>query len=279
VEEVRGTSEGGQQTVSGEGMAMKEKEGDDGRLTAPEVQNPAWVSLVSAPSLTGPRVSPKKPDELLSLLKGNNVNELKEALSLLYSWGIREVDYLPVLGLLLSHDDPEVLRYTLGMMRHHEELPHKEFLQLKQHLPTLRKFASIGKEQDPSLSEWSVVRFSALELIVALCGPSQDLVPHLRDYLVRWPEEACDLIYKFGPIAKDLVPDLIRMLQAEEDSDTTWAMVDAVGAIGPAAQEAVPILEKLTKHRSGVITGRACIALENITGTSRYAWPRGPDAV
>jgi hypothetical protein len=210
-----------------------------------------------------PKLAAKKPKELLALLERNDAKKLTEALSLLFGWGIRNRDYLPVLGMLLSHKDPEVLRLTLGIMMNHKQLPRKEFLQLKKHLPVFRELAP--------------VQFNALELIVALSGPTEELVPHLRAYLSQWPEETCDLIVKFGPVAKGLVPDLIRIVQTD-DWDEIWAAIDAIGAIGSAAEDAVPILKELTRHKSGVITGRACVALEKITGISRKSWPRGPGA-
>src|SRR5262249_22544889 len=138
----------------------------------------------------------KTPAELRSLAEQEELNELKEALSLLHCWGIHDPEYLPVLGRLLSHKDPEVLRRTLGIMLNYDRYQVNEFEQLKEHLPVFRELLSTQP--------------LALDLIVALCGPSLDLVPHLQNQLRLFPEEGSDLVFKFGPMAKDLVPDLMQ---------------------------------------------------------------------
>jgi hypothetical protein len=210
------------------------------------------------------QVRAKTPREIRLLRESNELDELKRALGIIYSWGIHDPEYMPELGMLLYHKDPEVLRFTLGIMLHYELYGAKQFfLQFKEHVPVLQQLAS--------------TQFTALELIVALCGPSLDLVPCLRNYLHRFPEEACDLVVKFGPIAKQLVPDLIEVLQLD-DWDTVWAAADATASIGPAARKAVPVLKRLLKHKSGVVTGSVSVALESITGIPRDRWPRGPDA-
>ena len=209
-------------------------------------------------------VTAKSPGELAMLVERDELAPLKGALSLLHSWGIHGAKYLPVLERLLFHTDPEVVRLTLGIMLNFERRPTKRFLRLRERLPTFQKL--LGTQP------------LALNLIVGLNGPTRKLVPHLKKYLWRYPEEGCDLVYRFGPVAKELVPDLIRLIKKSKDWDDTWAAVDALGAIGPAAKKAVPVLKKLTKHKSGVITGQACVALERITGISRYSWPQGPDA-
>jgi hypothetical protein len=203
-------------------------------------------------------------DELRSLHKQGNVDQLKEALSVLHYRGIRDPQCIPVLGALLSSEDDEVLRLTLGVMMNFERSPRSEcFVRLREYLPV---FHQVAPKQ-----------LGALELIVALAGPSEELVPCLKEYLARFPEETCDVAYQFGPLAKDLVPGLIGLCR-NDDWDTIWAAVDALGAIGPAAKEAVPMLEMLTNHKSGLITGRACVALESITGKPRGSWSRGPTA-
>jgi hypothetical protein len=202
-------------------------------------------------------------DELLTLVEFGNLDQLKDALSVLHLHGIAKAKYLPALGKLLATNDSEVLRLTLGIMMNFEQCSRGEFEQLKRYLPEFHQLAA--------------TQFGALALIVALSGPAEELVPKLRSYLCRFPEEGCDLVHKFGPVARGLVPDLIELLESDEWDDI-WAAIDAIWAIGPAAAAAVPMLEKLTKHESGVITGRACIALEKITGKSRESWPRGPNA-
>ena len=216
--------------------------------------------------MSAEKATAASPDDLRQLAENKQPEQLKGALSLLHSWGVRTPDYLPVLEKLLLSEDPEVLRLTLGIMLNFERGPRKHFLQLKNQLATLQKLATTETSMPNA-------RFLALELIVKLAGPTQMLVPHLREFLYRWPEEASDVICLFGPLAKDLVPDLIKAIEGD-DWDTTWALVDALGAIGPEAKSAVPTLTKLTMHKSGVISGRACVALEQITGKPRTSWPK-----
>ena len=212
--------------------------------------------------MTPAKPTAKTASELLSLVQGNQLLELKDALSLLQSWGVRDQEYLPVLAALLAHEDPEVLRLTLSIMLSYEQSPVNEFMQLKEFLPAIE--ALVGTQ------------FLAVDLIVRLRGPAQNLIPYVKTYLSRYREETCDLICLFGPLAYELVPDLIEIIEGSDEWDEIWAVVDALGTIGPAAQAAAPILKQLTKHRSGVITGSACVALESITGISRHKWPRGP---
>src|SRR5262245_23691501 len=214
--------------------------------------------------MTKRKVTHKSASELRDLVERNELKPLKDALSLLHCWGIHGAKYLPVLEDLLHHADPEVVRLTLAVMLNFELKAKKTFLRLRECLPTFQKL--VGKQP------------LALDVIVGLSRPSRKLVPSLKKYLWWYPEDGCDLVYRFGPVASKLVPDLIRLIKKSKDWDETWAAVDALGAIGPSAKKAVPILKKLTKHKSGVITGRACVALEHITGISRHSWPRGPDA-
>ncbi len=215
--------------------------------------------------MTIPKIAPINPVDLLSLAAGNDPQFLKKQLDLLQSWGITGPDYVPVLGAMLSHENKDVVRVVLGIMLNYQLfLPRKEFMQLEKYLPVFHELAP--------------TQFCALELIVGLSGATPDLVPYLKGYLARYPEEACDLIVQFGPLAAALVSDLIKLIE-KDDWDETWAAVDALAAIGKPAEEAVPVLKKLTKHKSGIITGSACVALESITGISRDHWPRGPTSI
>jgi hypothetical protein len=216
--------------------------------------------------MTKRKITHRSAGELGELLERGQLKPLKDALSLLHSWGIHGAKYLPVLGKLLSHSDQEVVRLTMGIMLNYELFKSKKFIQFKEHLPVFQKLATT---ESPGSTQ-----FLALDLIVKLIGPTRQLVPLLKKGLSRYPEEACDVVCRFGPVASDLFPDLIRLLKKSKDWDETWAAVDALGAIGHSAKNAVPILKELIKHKSGVIMGRACVALEKITGISRYRWPR-----
>jgi hypothetical protein len=46
----------------------------------------------------------------------------------------------------------------------------------------------------------------------------------------------------------------------------TRSEVDAIGCIGPAASEALPVMEKMTRHPSELIRARAEIAIRRIHG-------------
>jgi hypothetical protein len=201
------------------------------------------------------------PEALFSLAQRNKVKQLRSGLSLLHAWGTRNDKYIPVLGMFLFHDDNEVLRLTLGVLRNYERRAPKAFGKLTKYLLVFHELAP--------------TQFTALELIVALQGPRPELMPYLKKYLSRYVEETCDLIVRCGAGARELVPDLIRTLKSTNNWDEIWAAVDPLGAIGKRARPAIPILKELAaKHESGVITGRACVALERITGISRNRWPR-----
>src|SRR5437016_14010063 len=101
-------------------------------IPKPKASRPGEVVMTSF------KATAKNAEELLSLMQRNQLEELKSALSLLHSWGKRDSQYLPVLGTLLSHQDPEVLRLTLGIMLNYEQSSVNEFLQVKKYLPALQ---------------------------------------------------------------------------------------------------------------------------------------------
>src|ERR1041385_1996517 len=90
-------------------------------------------------TMSEPIPTAASPLELQSFVDSQQTGHLKEALSLLHSWGIRKPDYLPVLEGLLSSEDQDVLRLSLGIMLNFERGPRKQFLRLKNQLPVLEK--------------------------------------------------------------------------------------------------------------------------------------------
>ncbi len=87
----------------------------------------------------------------------------------------------------------------------------------------------------------------------------------------RWREEVCYLIYEMGPAAAPVVPTLIRCLgepDAHADGDQTWPVVEALGAVGPDAAEAVPSLVSLLSNQSSAVAGSAARALGRIGGAA-----------
>jgi hypothetical protein len=57
--------------------------------------------------------------------------------------------------------------------------------------------------------------------------------------------EAARALARFGARAAPAVPELLAMRQSWDDDDVMMAAVEALGAIGPAASTALPLLEEL----------------------------------
>jgi HEAT repeat protein len=65
---------------------------------------------------------------------------------------------------------------------------------------------------------------------------------HSRDPRIR--REAVGVLVRMGPDGKDAVPDLIALLN-DDDEETRKLAARALGRIGPEAAAAIPALKKM----------------------------------
>jgi len=93
----------------------------------------------------------------------------------------------------------------------------------------VKTFGSIGPEK---------------EIVAGLSGALQDEYPFVR-------QESADALYKFGPKAKDAVPDLIGALgNPNEGSNIKLAFVKTLGNIGKGAKAAIPVLQSIVDDKN-----------------------------
>lgn len=123
--------------------------------------------------------------------------------------------------------------------------------------------SQIGPEALPALP--SLQKLAKKNKLVAITiwkiSHNLDLIMPLLIDLAKEPsEELCDLIYDIGPDAAPIVPFLRKALD-DADADLRWAAVDALGAIGDRAEEAISDLVRMLADKSGVVAGRAAHAL------------------
>lgn len=80
-------------------------------------------------------------------------------------------------------------------------------------------------------------------------------------------ESACDAISYLGAAGVSYALCLLELLQTNPDNgDLAWAVVDAIGFMGPAAAEYLPQIEQLTAHPSSLVRRRAEKAVRRING-------------
>jgi HEAT repeat protein len=93
------------------------------------------------------------------------------------------------------------------------------------------------------------------EMIPAAVGLFPKLTPYDRGKLVA-------SIGKYGPAAKAIVPDLVKMMADEKGLPQYDEIATTLGAIGPDANVALPELRKLLKHSElkVAVAGRDAIA-------------------
>ena len=84
-------------------------------------------------------------------------------------------------------------------------------------------------------------------------------------------EAACDVVCKLGPAAAPLAPLIVHILEVG-DYDEKWAAVGALEKIGKAAKAAIPALERMLEHPSGLVSNGAASALKAIRGSWWRFW-------
>jgi len=135
--------------------------------------------------------------------------------------------------------------------------------------------ASVGSEVAerlmPMLGSRNILVMTAISLVLRRLGASGARV------LIRELERQRDLMHRsmmfvvlrdLGPAAREIVPDLARLLLATEDEDYAYVVVQSILASGAAAA-ALPALIETVLRREGVIAELAATAIRGI----------GPDAV
>jgi HEAT repeat protein len=101
----------------------------------------------------------------------------------------------------------------------------------------------------PALEAWAHIRAKSdtAASIAARAGPELAFAPIWVAHLQGSPQQralASDALAKFGPDAAPYVPALLDVLArvAKDDRDTTIAVAEVLGRIGPKAKDAVPRL-------------------------------------
>lgn len=93
-----------------------------------------------------------------------------------------------------------------------------------------------------------LVRAEALEAISALGPKCEPALPIALEWLRSDNRERRSLgtlvLYRIGPAAKQAVPELIKIIDSNRDAEETVSAIEVLGAIGAAAAEAIPKIEK-----------------------------------
>jgi HEAT repeat protein len=134
------------------------------------------------------------------------------------------------------------------------------------------------KDKDPFL------RYQAAHLLVGMGPEAKAAIPVLMDQLREADQNeryrAAEALEKIGLKAGTAVPALIQAAQnpagtqdGESIEHAQMVAVRALGALGPAAKDAVPALTELLKHKSWWIISVAAEALGAIGPDARSAVP------
>jgi HEAT repeat protein len=95
---------------------------------------------------------------------------------------------------------------------------------------------------------------------------SSELTALLRSSTTELREEGALILATFGPGAAPAVSALVEALDTETEIYPRHAMMRALGAIGPAASNAIPVLEKLLHSNNQLDSDSAEVMLERIRG-------------
>jgi HEAT repeat protein len=79
---------------------------------------------------------------------------------------------------------------------------------------------------------------------------------------------AADALRRIGPLARDAFTSLLKAAKEDDDKSVRCAAIRALGAIGPQAKGAVPVLAALAEERDGDIALAAFEALAGIGSTT-----------
>lgn len=103
--------------------------------------------------------------------------------------------------------------------------------------------------------------------LAQLWGPRVLVQPLGADYRYEARQAAAEVLGEMGPAAVDVVPALIKALDASTE-DVRVAAAEALGEIGPGAAEAIPALIETLKDSIKRVRLAAAGSLEAITGQS-----------
>lgn len=91
-------------------------------------------------------------------------------------------------------------------------------------------------------------------------------LPRLKELLdsgEMHTETFCHVIYRIGPAAAPLTPEVIKLLE-DRSWDTQWAAADALGAIASSDPDCIRALIRALIHPSGIVRNAAIQALSHI---------------
>jgi HEAT repeat protein len=124
---------------------------------------------------------------------------------------------------------------------------------------------SKGTYPDPVLTTIAAIGPDAKEAVPALIKllDQKDAYSPLRS-------GAIDALGGIGPESLPALDALLGVLAKGGDKYAISPVIRAIGAIGPKAEKAIPVLKKLLDHESRPVRVWASFALTKITGESKY---------
>ena len=112
------------------------------------------------------------------------------------------------------------------------------------------------------------------ESVIAIAGVGKigsAAKPHIRDLAVLLDspkpavsQEAARALEKLAPHSKKALPQLVTRIQKQPPDATTWIAIEAVGALGAEATEAIPLLERMKGCEPAMFRGCVADAIERI---------------
>lgn len=107
----------------------------------------------------------------------------------------------------------------------------------------------------PPTDAWAQFHISGYEPLGPAFAPA---VPALRKALADPSDEvaytACRLLGGIGPEAKSATPDILALFKRTREEYRAEQVLDALGAIGPGAADAVPVVSRIVPHPLAVVT-------------------------
>lgn len=174
---------------------------------------------------------------------------------------------IPALIELLKEEDAD-LRYavvrTIGVMRNEagEALPalltasKSQDQAGKAAREVLKEIHKIPRPLAPALLPFlkdpePYIRVKAIQVLCDLEEGDKECLASLLELIKRRHSQirgdAARLLVRYGSAAKDAVPALIEVARNDSDPNTLTAAFSALGAIGPEAKAAIPLLKALEK--------------------------------
>ena len=89
-------------------------------------------------------------------------------------------------------------------------------------------------------------------------------IPLLTNHQAGWRQTAACTLMNIGFISKPALPALMKAATSDPDALVRTFAVEAIGAIGPGAKEAIPLLVNLAKAEDGRLGAAAAQAIKQI---------------